>query len=48
MEEGILLKCVENEDIASEFMEICKWLTDEIQMFSGIIEKITGMGKRVC
>ncbi|CAB3980219.1 FAM98A [Paramuricea clavata] len=45
MDEVVLLKCVENEDIASEFMEICKWLTDEIQMFSGIIEKITGTDK---
>jgi hypothetical protein len=42
MEEGALEKCVQNEAITVEFMEICKWLTDEIQVLTGIIEKITG------
>jgi hypothetical protein len=42
MEEGALEKCVQNEGITVEFMEICKWLTDEIQVLTGIIEKITG------
>lgn len=39
----MLLKCVEKEEITLEFMGLCKWLTDEIQVFCGDIEKITGV-----
>ena len=46
MEKDSLQKCVQNENVTSEFMEICKWLTDEIQVFSGAIEKITGIQKK--
>lgn len=45
MKKDLLLKCVENKDITSEFMDICRWLTNEIQVFSGVIEKITGRYK---
>lgn len=43
MKDGALLKCVKNADITLEFMGLCKWLTDEIQVFTGIIENITGI-----
>ncbi|XP_028409716.1 protein FAM98A-like [Dendronephthya gigantea] len=45
MEENVLLECVEKEEITFEFMRLCKWLTDEIQVFSGDIERITGTDK---
>ena len=44
-EEGELVKCVENEDVTPEFMKLCKWLTDDIQVFTGVIETITGIGE---
>ena len=42
MLEDAIERFVKNEGITSEFMEICKWLTDEIQVFSGIKEYVTG------
>ena len=41
-DDGALIKSVQGEDILSEFMILCKWLTDDIQAFSGVIENITG------
>ena len=37
------MKSIEHEDLTSDFMQVCKWLTDEIQVFSGTIENITGI-----